>query len=225
MAATRLRAGAEVAEVSGWTDAQLVRAGVGGDRSVFVELYRRHAGVARGVARGGNAAIDQRRRADRASGGRLVGDQSWRPDLDDGSPCGDRRWTGPGPCEVLSASEDSKLVTEAFQALPARWQSVLWLTEVEGVPAREAAGVLGISPNNVAQLAVRARARLRERYLQAHVRNHAPPPCQTTVDQLDAYVAGTLALGRRDRVDVHLAGCQACRDRLAEVEDLGVSLR
>jgi len=258
MAATRLQA---EAEVSGWSDAQLVHAGANGDRGVFAELYRRHAGVALGVARRvsgndedaadaaadaftrvfdavvsgrapamefraylivatRNTAIDQRRRSSR----RASGTTDRGPTLDTGA-AGDGRTDRPGPSEALSASEDAKLVTEAFQGLPARWQSVLWLTEVEGVPAREAAGVLGLSPNNVAQLAVRARARLRERYLQAHVRNHAQPRCQRTVDQLGAYLAGTLAEGRRTRVDEHLRGCLPCRERLAEVEDVGVSLR
>jgi len=258
MAATRLQA---EAEVSGWSDAQLVHAGSNGDRGVFAELYRRHAGVALGVARGvsgndedaadaaaeaftrvfdavvsgrapsmefraylivatRNAAIDQRRR----SGRRTSGTADRDPAFDTGAS-GDGRTERPGPSEALSAGEDARLVTEAFHGLPARWQSVLWLTEVEGVPAREAAGVLGLSPNNVAQLAVRARARLRERYLQAHVRNHAQPRCQRTVDQLGAYLAGTLAEGRRARVDEHLRGCLPCRERLAEVEDLGVSLR
>jgi len=167
-----------------------------------------------------NAAIDQRRRSGRRSPAR-----PGRGAALDADGCADERTERPGPSEALAASEDSKLVTQAFQGLPARWQSVLWLTEVEGVPAREAAGVLGLSPNNVAQLAVRARARLRERYLQAHVRNHAQPQCQRTVDHLGAYLAGTLADRRRVRVDEHLGGCPPCRERLAEVEDLGVTLR
>ncbi len=228
---------------------------------MFVELYRRHADVARRVARGvtgndedaadaaadaftrvfdavvsgrapsmefrayliaasRNAAIDQRRRS-----GRRASEHPDRSLVGDDSASGDVRTSGPGPSEALAAREDSKLVTEAFHGLPARWQSVLWLTEVEGVPAREAAGRLGLSPNNVAQLAVRARARLRERYLQAHVRNHAQPQCQTTVDHLGAYLARTLSERRRARVDEHLSDCPACCDRLAEVEDLGVSLR
>jgi len=252
MAATRLRADTEVLEA---TDAELVRAGSAGNRDVFAELYRRHAPAAGRVARAvaaddhdaadaaaeaftrvfdaivsgrapemefraylivatRNAAIDQRRRAD-------------RPGLEqaEGVPVGGGAANRRGPSEHLTAGEDSQLVAQAFRGLPARWQSVLWLTEVEGVPAREAADVLGLSANNVSQLAVRARARLRERYLQAHVRNHAQPRCLRTVDHLGAYLAGTLTTGQRARVDDHLGGCAACRDRLAEVEDLGLSLR
>ncbi|MGI9023702.1 MAG: sigma-70 family RNA polymerase sigma factor [Acidimicrobiales bacterium] len=177
-----------------------------------------------------NAAIDQLRRTDRpapvddlVSARRDSGELAGGPVGD--SAGGDPAARAPGPSERLAADESSQLVAHAFQGLPARWQSILWLTEVEGFPAREAAGVLGISPNNVSQLAVRARARLRARYLQAHVRNHAQPRCQRTVDHLGAYLAGTLAGGQRARVEDHLRGCAACRERSAEVEDLGIALR
>ncbi|MGI8777726.1 MAG: RNA polymerase sigma factor [Acidimicrobiales bacterium] len=206
MAATRLQA---EADVSGWSDARLVKAGSTGDREVFAELYRRHAGVARGVARAvagndedaadaaaeafsrvfdaiisgrapsmefrayligatRNAAIDQLRRSDRRSARGPNGSDAGtdgagqnRGGSDGGGA--DEHTNGQGPSEHLAATEDSKLVAQAFQGLPSRWQSVLWLTEVEGVPAREAATVLGLTPNNVAQLAVGGRAGPRER--------------------------------------------------------------
>jgi RNA polymerase sigma factor (sigma-70 family) len=131
----------------------------------------------------------------------------------------------PGPSERVEAGEDRALVAEAFRGLPERWRSVLWLTEVEGMPARDAAPVMGLSPNGVAQLALRARAGLRRNYLQAHVRNGVARRCRWTVDHLGAYVAGALA--RRDlaKIEQHLAGCEACRARLADLEDLGSTLR
>ena len=168
-----------------------------------------------------NAAVDHVRRA-----GRLAP----TPDMADLDAAGVAATEFPGsarrgPSDSIVADEESALVAQAFRDLPRRWQSVLWLTEVEGVPPREAAQVLGLSANNVSQLATRARARLRERFLQAHVRNHAGPDCQATVDRLGAYLAGTLSPGARRAVDDHLAGCDPCRARLAEVEDLGGALR
>ena len=168
-----------------------------------------------------NAAVDQVRRA-----GRLAP----TPDLAELDPAlvaGTQFPGSPrrGPSDTILASEESELVARAFRDLPHRWQSVLWLTEVEGVPPREAAQVLGLSANNVSQLATRARARLRERFLQAHVRYHAGPGCQATVDRLGAYLASTLSPAARRSVDDHLVGCDACRARLAEVEDLGGALR
>jgi RNA polymerase sigma factor (sigma-70 family) len=133
--------------------------------------------------------------------------------------------TNATPGEKLAGHEDAVLVAEAFRNLPERWRSVLWLTEVEGVATKDAADQLGLTPNGTAQLAVRARAGLRERYLQAHVRNHAKPACKFTVDHLGAYVAGAISPRDLAKVDQHLAACEDCRARKEELEDLGSTLR
>lgn len=131
---------------------------------------------------------------------------------------------GAGPHERAIASIDMAMIVRAFLDLPERWRSVLWLTEVEGIPAREAGPMLGLTPNAAAQLAVRARAGLRERFLQAHLRT-AAGSCTYTVERLGAYVAGALAPRDVAKVDQHLAGCADCRARQAELEDLGGLLR
>ncbi|HMC42364.1 MAG TPA: sigma-70 family RNA polymerase sigma factor [Acidimicrobiales bacterium] len=130
-----------------------------------------------------------------------------------------------GPSDRLLDRLDASLVAAAFRSLPERWRSVLWLTEVEGIPAREAAALLGMSANGVAQLAVRARAGLRERFLQAHLRADVESSCRSTVDHLGAYVGGSLAPRDMDKVDQHLAGCAVCAARKEELEDTGSSLR
>src|SRR5436309_2713413 len=100
----------------------------------------------------------------------------------------------PGPAERALADEDAQLVARAFSDLPERWRSVLWLTEVEGIPAREVATRLGLTANGAAQLAVRARAGLRERYLQAHVQAvPAPKGCRYARERLGAYVGRALS--------------------------------
>jgi RNA polymerase sigma factor (sigma-70 family) len=133
--------------------------------------------------------------------------------------------TSPTPPELLTTDEEAALVAKAFRNLPERWQSVLWLTEVEGVATKDAARRLGLSPNGAAQLAVRARSGLRERFLQAHLRTEADPQCRTTVDRLGAYVGGGLAPRDLAKVDQHLAGCAPCEARRKELEDLGSCLR
>jgi hypothetical protein len=102
---------------------------------------------------------------------------------------------------------------------------VLWLTEVEGIATTDAAAQLGLSPNGTAQIAVRARAGLRDRYLQSHVRDHARPECRFTVEHLGAYVGGGLSPRDVAKVDQHLAACEECLARKAELEDLGTTLR
>jgi RNA polymerase sigma factor (sigma-70 family) len=132
----------------------------------------------------------------------------------------------PGPWEELEAGEDAGMVGAAFRSLPERWRSVLWLTEVEGMPPREVGELLGLSANGVAQLAVRARAGLRQRYLQAHLRADAiSEGCRPAVSLLGAYVAGGLSARETARVAGHLAACSSCRARVAELEELGPALR
>jgi RNA polymerase sigma factor (sigma-70 family) len=232
-------------------DGELARRAANGDVEAFEELYRRHAQAAFRVAQrvtgnahdaadavseaftrvfqalpegkldeharirpyvmsaARNAAIDLVRRAGRT----LPAGSGLEP-----------AQTMAGPSERLIDGVDSSLVAAAFRALPERWRSVLWLTEVEQIPAREAARLLGLSPNGAAQLAVRARAGLRDRFLQAHL-GDVPADCRSTAERLGAYVGGGLSPRDVARVDQHLAGCDECRAREAELRDLGTTLR
>ena len=155
-----------------------------------------------------NAAIDSLRRSGR---GRPTDNTE---DLD--------RVVGAGPPEQLVEAVDSDLVARALRRLPERWRTVLWLTEVEGLTGKEAALRLGLSPNGVAQLAVRARAGLRESFLQAHLaEGEAPVACRFTVEHLAAYVSGSCSGRDVAKIDQHLAGCTSCSGRLAELRDVG----
>jgi RNA polymerase sigma factor (sigma-70 family) len=130
-----------------------------------------------------------------------------------------------GPVDAVTSADDAAMVAEAFRNLPERWRSILWLTEVEGVATKDVAEQLGISANGAAQLAVRARAGLRERFLQAHLKSTAAPDCRFTVDRLGAYVGGGLAPRDLAKVDQHLAACEECRAKREELEDVGGTLR
>ncbi|HWW52786.1 MAG TPA: sigma-70 family RNA polymerase sigma factor [Acidimicrobiales bacterium] len=130
-----------------------------------------------------------------------------------------------GPSERMVEGVDAALVATAFRGLPERWRSVLWLTAVEGMSAREVGERLGLSANGAAQLAVRARNGLRERYLQAHLMTTEADNCRDTVEQLGAYAAGQLSPKAIAGVDQHLAGCETCRQKLAEIEDVESGLR
>jgi RNA polymerase sigma factor (sigma-70 family) len=159
-----------------------------------------------------NAAIDVVRRAGRVT-----------PAGEDPAP--NRHETVLGPSDSLAALADRSMVAEAFGELPPRWRAVLWLTEVEGYSPKDAAVLLKATPNNVAQLGVRARGRLRERYVQLHVRNHAAGDCLEAAERLGGLVAGELTTTQARRVRGHLSECADCRARLAELEDLGLALR
>ncbi|MEJ7633705.1 sigma-70 family RNA polymerase sigma factor [Aeromicrobium sp.] len=70
--------------------------------------------------------------------------------------------------ERVDTAFDHEDVTTAYRALPARWQFVLWQLEVEGRRPQDLAGELGLTPNAVSALGLRARAGLRKAY-----RDHA----------------------------------------------------
>ena len=235
------------------TDAVLVDRVVAGFEGDFEELYRRHASaawrVAQAVTGNGHDAADAVAEAfarvfQAVKNGRLTDPSAFRgylmaatrnAALDTLRRAGKARPTADddlegidlttGPQEAITGAGDAAMIAEAFRNLPERWRSVLWLTEVEGVPTKDVAEQLGISANGAAQLAVRARAGLRERYLQAHLKGTADPDCRFTVDRLGAYVGGGLAPRDLAKVDQHLAGCEPCRAKKDELEDLGSSLR
>lgn len=236
------------------SDDVLVDRVVAGFEGDFEELYRRHASAAWRVAQAvtGNAhdAADAVAEAfarvlQAVKAGRLLDSSAFRgylmtatrnASLDTLRRAGKTRPTADddldgldldtaGPAEALTGAGDAAMIAEAFRNLPERWRSVLWLTEVEGVPTKDVAEQLGISANGAAQLAVRARAGLRERFLQAHLKTTAVPDCRFTVDRLGAYVGGGLAPRDLAKVDQHLAACAECRAKKEELEDLGSSLR
>jgi hypothetical protein len=120
---------------------------------------------------------------------------------------------------------ERNLVGEALQALPARWRTVLWLTEVEGLSPAEVSRRIGIKPNAVAALAYRARKGLREAYLQAHLKAEASEECRATVSRLGNYVRGDLPERERLGVQAHLDACAKCRCRRDELTDVNATLR
>jgi RNA polymerase sigma factor (sigma-70 family) len=204
-----------------------------GDDDAYAELWRRHHPAGRGAARRISQSIDPEdvvqeafarilaavRRGNGPVGEfrpylyavirRVASDwgqaQPHQPSIDD----------VPDQPDARALREDALLeqtvVQAAFRTLRAEWQETLWLTEVEGLPARELAQRLGISANAAAALSYRAREGLRTAWLQAHV-NHdaADAGCRATIEHLAAYERQ--ALGRREtaRVAEHLEGCDSC---------------
>ena len=131
-----------------------------------------------------------------------------------------------GGSTVAEGEPGSRLpvLTAAYRSLPERWRSVLWLTEVRQSGDAEAAAVLGVSINGLAQLSFRARSGLRERYLQAHLRGTVAPGCRPVVEHLAGFAANSLPAEERGAIDAHVQRCDDCRGQLAELEDLGATL-
>ncbi|HZP51650.1 ANTAR domain-containing protein [Actinocrinis sp.] len=121
------------------------------------------------------------------------------------------------------------MAAAAFAALPERWRSILWHTEVEGQGPGELAAVLGIEAGAVAALACRAREGLRAAYLQAHVSEMGDAACRPYVLRLGVYARGRVGQREGSRLRDHLRRCAACARLHSMVryvnEQLGASTR
>ncbi|WAH98586.1 sigma-70 family RNA polymerase sigma factor [Arthrobacter sp. MMS18-M83] len=222
----------------------------GGDASAFDVLYRRHGAAAQYVARAqtdnvsdaddvvseafasifqaltegkGPAqffrsylltavrriAHDRNRKAKRTL---AVGDES---SLDTVAVDADR---------VLEAFESSTMV-KAFTSLPERWQAVLWHVDIEGLKPAAAALFIGLSPNGVSSLAIRAREGLRQAYLQNHISMANDDSCFEYSSQLGKYARDGLKRTSREKVEAHLETCSKCTAVLVELNDVQAGMR
>lgn len=115
------------------------------------------------------------------------------------------------------AAFDRESAARAFASLPERWRAVLWYTVVEGLPPREAAPLLGISPNGVSALALRAREGLQSAWVEEHADMQlADLACRTTRRRLQNFQRGKLPARQSREVEAHLDSCEACAAVAAE---------
>lgn len=237
-------------DLPGPSDAELIAAVRGGDTDAYGELYQRHCAAAYGLARqlasspsGADDLVAEAfakvleslrngRGPDSAFRAYLLTTlrhglyDSTRKDkrlsfsddltaVDPGTPFVDT------PMRDLEAS----LVARAFAALPERWQTVLWHTEIEGQRPADVAPLLGLTANGAAALAYRAREGLRQAYLQAHLAESAEDDCRYTVERLGAWARDGLAKREKAKVQEHLHGCARCSALSGELVDVNSGLR
>ncbi len=123
------------------------------------------------------------------------------------------------------AKFESTAVAQAFRSLPERWQEVLWYVDIEGMKPAAASPLLGLTPNGVSALALRARERLRQAYLQNHINSSAGKDCGEYSMQLGAYSRGGLSQRSQGRVQEHLEGCPQCTALLLDLSDVQSAMR
>lgn len=121
-------------------------------------------------------------------------------------------------------SLDRSTTAQAFRSLPTRWQEVLWYTEVEGMQPAQVAPLVGMSANATAALAYRAREGLRQAWIRAHLRNAEEPECRWTIDRLGGYTRGRLRTRDTARLEAHLDDCARCTIVAAEAREVGSRL-
>lgn len=128
--------------------------------------------------------------------------------------------------DTVLAEFENAAVSKAFKSLPERWQAVLWYLDIEGMKPAAAAPLLGLSPNAVSALAIRARDGLRKEYLQGHVRQtNEEDACTPYASRLGAYAMHTLRRSSREEVKAHLDTCSRCTAALLDLSDVGAAMR
>ncbi len=118
------------------------------------------------------------------------------------------------------ARYDAGAICRAFNKLPKRWQTALWLTSVEGLSHEEASKHLGVKVNAVASLTFRARAGLRQAYLSEHLLETDDPRCRRIIELLPAYLRDGLTPRRKAVVETHLSTCAACTTAALELAEV-----
>ncbi|MEU7478903.1 sigma-70 family RNA polymerase sigma factor [Lentzea sp. NPDC042327] len=127
--------------------------------------------------------------------------------------------------DTAVAGLERSLAARAFAALPERWQTVLWHTEIEGQSPAEVGPLLGLTANGVSALAYRAREGLKQQYLQMHLAETDAERCKATVDRLGAWTRAGLSRREATQVEAHLDECYRCRSLAAELADVNGALR
>ncbi|MFJ4210121.1 sigma-70 family RNA polymerase sigma factor [Paenarthrobacter sp. NPDC089675] len=128
------------------------------------------------------------------------------------------------PDTVLLEFESSTMA-KAFKSLPERWQAVLWHMDIEGLKPAAAAPFVGLSPNGVSSLAIRAREGLRQAYLQHHISQSVDEACDEYAGQLGKYARHALKRSSREKVSAHLETCAKCTALLMELSDVEARMR
>lgn len=126
--------------------------------------------------------------------------------------------------QALSALENS-ITSKAFSSLPARWQEVLWYSEIERLARADIAVLLGMKPNAVSQLMFRAREGLRAAWIQAHLNAETlEPEHKEIVELLGARARGTLSRRDARTVNDHVETCASCLIMAEEADRVGARL-
>jgi RNA polymerase sigma factor (sigma-70 family) len=122
---------------------------------------------------------------------------------------------------------EADVITTAYSSLPAPWQRVLWMTEVEDRPLDDVAANLHLGKQAAAALSYRAHQGLTEAYLSQsiHSRKSHDDGCALVAPQLARYVRGRCWPGTQRTIRTHLDGCTPCSVLVVELGDVNHNLR
>ena len=119
----------------------------------------------------------------------------------------------------------AEAVSGAYLGLPPVWQAVLWYLDVEGLEPAQAAGLLGVAPEDIRALRLEARAGLRAAYRRAQLDAPFTPACDEHAGRLGAFVGGGLLPEQASAVREHLDACPRCTAEHLYLRDTDAGLR
>ncbi|MEV4669468.1 sigma-70 family RNA polymerase sigma factor [Microbacterium sp. LWO12-1.2] len=115
---------------------------------------------------------------------------------------------------ALEQQASSADVLAAFQALPERWQRVLWLAEVDEADRPEIAKELGIKPNAVSALQRRARTGLKFQWLSRQIPVSLRDDTTHVARLIPQYLTEPNNAAVEREVADHLSDCAECSNLL-----------
>lgn len=119
------------------------------------------------------------------------------------------------------------LTARAFCGLPDSWRAVLWYLEVEGMDPHEAAPIVGMTANAVADVLYRAREGMRRAWLAGYAEDAASRgllECEWSVVRLEDFANQRLTSSDNDRLAVHLVTCPRCAMLQRQAADVATRL-
>lgn len=131
------------------------------------------------------------------------------------------------PPEETAEEFDVDLAAAALASLPAAWQQVIVLIEVEERSVADAAALLGLRPAAVSSLAYRGREGLRTAYLDQLIRQvpARTSECAWARQRMSRYVRSTLCESAIDRCRAHVRSCPTCAVLLIDLEQVNRRFR
>jgi RNA polymerase sigma factor (sigma-70 family) len=121
----------------------------------------------------------------------------------------------PEPDQAVDAAH---IAMRAFARLPQRWRQVLWTTKVDQVAPNAAGSLLGMRPNSVAALAMRARGALRIAYIREHLPRPAHRTCRNALDLVARRSVVPIPAKQDAVLREHLGECHDCAAAVETIE-------
>jgi DNA-directed RNA polymerase specialized sigma24 family protein len=127
--------------------------------------------------------------------------------------------------DPATAELASEPMARAFLSLQGRQRAALWHLVIEQAGPGQAAAVLGVTADGVAELGEQARAGLSRAYLKLYLSGLAREDCRSAAAKLDLHLSRAGRRPDEGKVQRHLRGCRDCRAVAVELVGLDRSLR